>query len=271
MMMDDETLQMYVEEATEHLGDIENDLLTIEQAGADIDEELVNKVFRAAHSIKGGAGFLGLNRIKDLGHKIENVLDMMRNRELVPDPEVVNIVLLAFDKLRDMISNVAESNDEYIDDHIAALTAATSGSLEPAQKETVARTVQIKDKRGRVVFDTPEFDLIQNRKGGKTLYLLEFDLIHDVQRKKKTVFDLLKSMDMAGVILDRSHCHGHRNAEHGWFRACETHSCRQAVRPHPSCGPHVTGGRRGRGSREGSWNRRLPGQAGQGTPPAIHL
>lgn len=202
MMMDDETLQMYVEEATEHLGDIENDLLTIEQAGADIDEELVNKVFRAAHSIKGGAGFLGLNRIKDLGHKIENVLDMMRNRELVPDPEVVNIVLLAFDKLRDMISNVAESNDEYIDDHIAALTAATSGSLEPAQKETVARTVQIKDKRGRVVFDTPEFDLIQNRKGGKTLYLLEFDLIHDVQRKKKTVFDLLKSMDMAGVILD---------------------------------------------------------------------
>ena len=90
MMMDDETLQMYVEEATEHLGDIENDLLAIEQAGADIDVELVNMVFRAAHSIKGGAGFLGLTRIKDLGHKIENVLDMVRNRELVPDPEVVN-------------------------------------------------------------------------------------------------------------------------------------------------------------------------------------
>ena len=88
MMMDDETLQMYVEEAAEHLGDIENDLLAIEQAGADIDVELVNKVFRAAHSIKGGAGFLGLTRIKDLGHKIENVLDMVRNRELVPDPEV---------------------------------------------------------------------------------------------------------------------------------------------------------------------------------------
>ena len=132
MMMDDETLQMYVEEASEHLGDIENDLLTIEQAGADIDEDLVNKVFRAAHSIKGGAGFLGLNKIKDLGHKIENVLDMIRNRELVPDPEVVNIVLLAFDKLRDMIHNVAQSNDAFIDDHIAALTAATTASLSDA-------------------------------------------------------------------------------------------------------------------------------------------
>lgn len=202
MMMDDETLQMYVEEATEHLGDIENDLLAIEQAGADIDVELVNKVFRAAHSIKGGAGFLGLNKIKDLGHKIENILDMVRNRELVPEPEVVNIVLLAFDKLRDLITNVAESNDAYIDDHVAALTAAASANLQADEKASVDRKVEVQDRKGRTVFEVPEFDLLQNRKGGKNLYLLEFDLIHDVQRKNKTVFDVLKGMDATGVILD---------------------------------------------------------------------
>lgn len=202
MMMDDETLQMYVEEAAEHLGDIENDLLAIEQAGADIDVELVNKVFRAAHSIKGGAGFLGLTKIKDLGHKIENILDMVRNRELVPEPEVVNIVLLAFDKLSDLISNVAESNDAYIDDHVAALTAAASANLEGEEKASVDRLVEVKDRRGRVVFEVAEFDLLQNKKGGKNLYLLEFDLIHDVQRKNKTIFDILKGMDSTGVILD---------------------------------------------------------------------
>jgi two-component system chemotaxis sensor kinase CheA len=200
--MDDETLQMYVEEATEHLGDIENDLLAIEQAGADIDVELVNKVFRAAHSIKGGAGFLGLTKIKDLGHKIENVLDMVRNRELVPDPEVVNIVLLAFDKLRDMIVNVDQSEDASIDEHIAALTAATSANLKGEEKASVDRRVDVTDSRGRTVFTVPEFDLLQNRKGGKNLYLLEFDLIHDVQRKGKTIFDILKCMDSTGVVLD---------------------------------------------------------------------
>jgi len=202
MMMDDETLQMYVEEAAEHLGDIENDLLAIEQAGADIDVELVNKVFRAAHSIKGGAGFLGLTKIKDLGHKIENILDMVRNRELVPEPEVVNIVLLAFDKLRDLITNVAESNEVYIDDHVAALTAAASANLKGEEKASVDRRVEIRDGKGRVVFEVAEFDLLQNKKGGKNLYLLEFDLIHDVQRKNKTVFDILKGMDSTGVILD---------------------------------------------------------------------
>ncbi|MBU4526696.1 MAG: chemotaxis protein CheW [Desulfomicrobium sp.] len=202
MMMDDETLQMYVEEAAEHLGDIENDLLAIEQAGADIDVELVNKVFRAAHSIKGGAGFLGLTKIKDLGHKIENILDMVRNRELVPEPEVVNIVLLAFDKLRDLITNVAESNEAYIDDHVAALTAAASANLKGEEKASVDRRVEIRDGKGRLVFEVAEFDLLQNKKGGKNLYLLEFDLIHDVQRKNKTVFDILKGMDSTGVILD---------------------------------------------------------------------
>jgi len=55
--MNDETLITYLEESREHLADIETNLLNIEDGGADIDEELVNTVFRAAHSIKGGAGF----------------------------------------------------------------------------------------------------------------------------------------------------------------------------------------------------------------------
>ena len=50
----DETLQIFLEESLEHLADIENDFLAIEEAGADIDEDLINKVYRAAHSIKGG-------------------------------------------------------------------------------------------------------------------------------------------------------------------------------------------------------------------------
>ena len=68
---DDEILQGFIEGSLEHLADIENDLLTVEGSGANIDEELVNKVFRAAHSIKGGAGFMGLTTIQDLSHAAE--------------------------------------------------------------------------------------------------------------------------------------------------------------------------------------------------------
>ena len=100
---DDETLQIYIEESLEHLADIENDFLAIEENGADIDEVLINKVYRAAHSIKGGAGFMGLTNIKDLTHEMENILGKIRSREMVPNPEIVNILLLASDASRNLI------------------------------------------------------------------------------------------------------------------------------------------------------------------------
>ena len=94
---DEETLKAYIDESLEHLAGIETDFLEMEKAGSDIDVEQVNKVFRAAHSIKGGAGFMGLENIKTLSHHMENVLGLMRNGKLVPNPENINFLLLASD------------------------------------------------------------------------------------------------------------------------------------------------------------------------------
>ncbi len=129
---DDEILQGFIEESLEHLADIENDLLAIEDAGADIDDELVNKVFRAAHSIKGGAGFMGLTVIQELAHAAENVLGMIRSRQLVPNPDIINVLLLASDELQQLIENVEESNEVDISDHISALNAIYEGKEIPA-------------------------------------------------------------------------------------------------------------------------------------------
>ncbi len=201
-MMDDETLQMFLEESREHLENIENDLLRIEEAGADVDVDLVNKVFRAAHSMKGGAGFLGLTNIKELAHKIENVLDMIRNGEVTPNPEIVNIILLAFDRLREMVENVQDSQDMDISDHVVALTGITSSTLPEEEKDTLVQEVSIHNRSGKEVFRISEHDFKQSLKGGKFLYLLEFDLIHDVHRKNKTPLDVIKDMQSTGSILE---------------------------------------------------------------------
>ncbi len=133
---DDEILQGFIEESLEHLADIENDLLAIEKAGADIDDELVNKVFRAAHSIKGGAGFMGLTVIQELAHAAENVLGMIRSRQLVPDPDIINVLLLASDELQQLIENIEESNEVDISEHLRALNAIYEGKEIPARAET---------------------------------------------------------------------------------------------------------------------------------------
>ncbi|BHH83350.1 hybrid sensor histidine kinase/response regulator [Desulforhopalus sp. 52FAK] len=143
---DDEILQGFIEESLEHLADIENDLLAIEEAGADIDEDLVNKVFRAAHSIKGGAGFMGLTAIQSLSHSTENVLGMIRSKKLIPTPEIVNVLLMASDELQNMIEDVHNSNDTDISAHVDPLDAIADGTFsqpptEAEQAETSAPEV----------------------------------------------------------------------------------------------------------------------------------
>ena len=108
MIDDQETLQIFLEDAREHLSGIENDFLAIEAAGAAVDVALVNKVFRAVHSIKGGAGFLGLDAIKDLAHALENLLNLMRNGAVVPTSAMINTLLTAADVLTGLVHDSSE-------------------------------------------------------------------------------------------------------------------------------------------------------------------
>ncbi|PIE57635.1 MAG: hybrid sensor histidine kinase/response regulator [Desulfobulbus propionicus] len=139
---DDEILQGFIEESLEHLADIENDLLAIEEGGADIDVELVNKVFRAAHSIKGGAGFMGLTVIQDLAHSTENVLGLIRSEKLVPTPNIVNALLLASDQLQQLIEDVSNSNQADISANVQALNQIYENgeTVEKTGEETEPRS-----------------------------------------------------------------------------------------------------------------------------------
>ncbi|MBF0226706.1 MAG: chemotaxis protein CheW [Desulfobacterales bacterium] len=199
---DDETLQMYVEESLEHLSDIENDLLAVEQGGADINEELVNKVFRAAHSIKGGAGFMGLTTIKELSHKVENILGMVRSREIVPDPDIVSVLLKAFDKLRDLINNIEKSNDIDVKSYLDALLAITTDSLPENKKDSAQQFIDIFLPDGRIVFKVSKLDIDLAFKEGKYVYLVEYDLLHDIQQKGKTPMGVITVLQHSGVIIE---------------------------------------------------------------------
>ncbi|WP_028579176.1 hybrid sensor histidine kinase/response regulator [Desulfogranum japonicum] len=136
---DDEILQGFIEESLEHLADIENDLLAIEEGGANIDVELVNKVFRAAHSIKGGAGFMGLSVIQDLAHAAENVLGLIRSEKLIPTPDIVNALLLASDQLQQLIEDVANSNSADISANVTVLNQIYESGESPKSAEKKPR------------------------------------------------------------------------------------------------------------------------------------
>lgn len=91
----------FFEEAFEHLGAMENALLQLNDRGA--DPEVLNGVFRAAHSIKGASGAFGFTAIATLTHALENVLDRLRLGALAPSAPLTRLLLRATDQLRDLV------------------------------------------------------------------------------------------------------------------------------------------------------------------------
>ncbi len=201
--MDDDIMSMFVEDTREHLANIESALMDMERGGADIDEELVNTVFRAAHSIKGGAGFLNLANIRDLAHRLENLLHMIRNREIVPDTRVINRLLAGFDRLLALVESAPTSDAEDIADMLDALSDLTAEHLPCEQRAEARAVVPIAvSPGGGALFNLDALSLRQATAEGRNLYLVEYDLIHDVQARGKTPLDVISTMESSGLIVD---------------------------------------------------------------------
>jgi two-component system chemotaxis sensor kinase CheA len=94
--------QTYFQECDELLLAMEEGLIAMENGEA--DAEMINAVFRAVHSIKGGGGAFGFEILVGFSHIFETVLDHIRSGKLDPSPEVVKVLLRAGDKLSDHVA-----------------------------------------------------------------------------------------------------------------------------------------------------------------------
>jgi two-component system chemotaxis sensor kinase CheA len=101
----------FFQECEEQLAALENGLLSMQDGSA--DQELVNAVFRAVHSIKGGAGAFKLDTLVSFAHVFETALDKVRSGVIAPDADVMKLLLRAADALSDL---VAASRDGRVPD-----------------------------------------------------------------------------------------------------------------------------------------------------------
>ncbi|MCP5067101.1 MAG: hypothetical protein GY946_11100, partial [bacterium] len=129
---DQELLQDFRTESLEHMSEIEPLFLEIEELEGDAQLEVVNQIFRAAHSVKGAAGFFGLDRIQNLAHTMENLLMRVRDGELLFRSEMTDALLAGVDKLSQLIEALPEVLDLSIDSEVAALKPLIEGEVPDA-------------------------------------------------------------------------------------------------------------------------------------------
>ncbi|MDM8555315.1 chemotaxis protein CheA [Desulfococcaceae bacterium HSG7] len=106
-------INVYREETHELLAELESSILELEESSG--DAELIDRVFRPMHTIKGSAAMFGFENISDFTHHIETVFDLVRDRKVIVDKKLVDLTLAACDQIKRMI-NKKEIDQEEVDE-----------------------------------------------------------------------------------------------------------------------------------------------------------
>jgi len=105
-----EILEDFLIEAFEMIEQLDNDLIDLESNPEDLD--LLNRIFRVAHTIKGSSSFLNFDVLTHLTHHMEDVLNKARRGELVITPEVMDVVLESTDKMKALLEHIKETGTD---------------------------------------------------------------------------------------------------------------------------------------------------------------
>ena len=117
-------LEIFIDESNEHLQNLSDQLMVLEKEPDNNDT--INEIFRAAHSLKGMAGTMGYKRMQNLTHDMENVFSEVRNGNMSVNSELVDVLFQCLDALENYVSNIQQNQDEGTDDNepiIKALNA----------------------------------------------------------------------------------------------------------------------------------------------------
>lgn len=130
----DADLQLFLEEASEQLKTLADGLLELEREAA--DAQIVQSVFRAAHTLKGSSATIGHTRMAQLTHAMENVLDAIRNGKLEPASAVIDALLAGVDALHELNEEVLSRTEsdipvETLVERLHAVVAAPPTSAAP--------------------------------------------------------------------------------------------------------------------------------------------
>ncbi|EAE6000210.1 chemotaxis protein CheW [Listeria monocytogenes] len=127
-------LDLFIEEASEHLQALNDNLLQLEKDPT--NGQLVSEIFRSAHTFKGMSATMGFQQVADLTHAMENVLDEVRNNRLAVTEHLVDIIFTCTSHLETMVSDIQHGGQGAAD--ISKTVADLEALLHPEQETDLA-------------------------------------------------------------------------------------------------------------------------------------
>jgi two-component system chemotaxis sensor kinase CheA len=182
----------FFEESAEHLTTMEEGLLQLERRPDDLD--LINRIFRAAHSIKGNSGMFKLTAITDFTHLLENLLDQLRTGQRDLTKHVIDLLLESTDGLKHLIE-AARTGEAHDDTRVATLRERlTGGPGSHATAQVVAAPLEQSSRRRVTIEWIP----------GPTLFQRGLDPVQIVKELEQlgSVQTIVRGLDHLPALVD---------------------------------------------------------------------
>ena len=176
-------LEIFLDETNEHLQSLSDQLMILENEPE--NEDTINEIFRAAHSLKGMAGTMGYKRMQALTHDMENVFSEIRNGKMKVTSQLVDVLFQTLDALEEYKNTIQETQDEGTNDN-AAIIQALQKCLDEG---TGTATEAAPEKKG----EAPKKEDDQKDAGDKKwknikLQEHEINAIKDAEEKKMKIY-----------------------------------------------------------------------------------
>lgn len=194
---------IFLEEADEQLQELNQNLLHLEKNPDDID--VINNIFRAAHSLKSSAAFVGLNDLSDLAHKMENLLQGIRDRTMQVSPQIIQVLFNCFDVISALIDTVAsgrkpEADLSEIIARIQELSDSPAGAA-PAPRGEEARE-EYDDGLPKTSFTVPQMRQIKEAlQSGKSCCEITVHIDPNAQMKWLKAQLVLQNAERIGTVV----------------------------------------------------------------------
>ena len=200
-------LEIFLDETTEHLQNLNTQILTLEQEPENMDT--INEIFRAAHSLKGMAGTMGYKRMQTLTHDMENVFSEVRNGNIKVKANMIDLLFQCLDALEEYTNNIRETGDEGTNDNepLIKLLNEELGKkdekpAEEPKKEEKAPENGDKRKWLNIKLDSTDIMVItEAQKQGNFVYGVTVYVQESCLLKAARAFLVFKAVEEVGEII----------------------------------------------------------------------
>ncbi|GIN61547.1 chemotaxis protein CheA [Robertmurraya siralis] len=201
-------LEVFIEESKEHLQSCNARLLDLEKNPEDIN--IVNDIFRSAHTLKGMSATMGYEDLASLTHQMENVLDAIRNHKLSVTPEILDVVFQAVDDLEAMVFSIADGGDgkrnvTEVVEKLKLIEKGESPQQAQSQAEVAATSTVVTTSTGasfKSEYDEFEYTVLeQSKEQGFEAYEITIALREDCLLKAARVYMVFEVLEKVGEVI----------------------------------------------------------------------